>query len=369
LNKNKTIERLLDFNKITEEEYLLLFCDKSTWDKNISFNKEKKFWETFSKIKHILSKKSNLKELKLYHQKSQYDFSYIAFPDMKNYPIYEEYLTAEDNNDGYIYSKSTNFSYCKFYGQANFNNVIFEDEVIFDNSVFFGDADFSEIIFEGDTFFRNVIFHKNVTFENSFCKDYTFDFSDVKLGKLKLDKSLFVHANYLNLLNINNKQVFKNNFATRETVRIIKSRFQEQKNTKDEYTFFVIEQNMFIKEIFDSESLSYYNKLIKLLPLIIDKCISNFGTDWIRVILWMIAFSILIFLIHNNINLTDFIKDFQNNKLYLVNEVIKLINPFTIFRKNDIYINNELMGIIVRTISIYLIWQFSKSFRLSTKNR
>ena len=197
--ENTTLKRLLEFDKISTDEYELLLRDKSNWDSEDSnFNDAKYFWEVFSKIKDILDTENIRETLKLSPRDSLYNFSYIMFPDMDSSPIYEEYIYPDYDNEGHVYEESTDFSHCVFFGIANFKHTTFDDEVLFNNTTFMGKANFSESSFKGDVSFQKARFEIEVTFENSECEGI-FDFSNVSINSLFLDKSNFPNASYLRL--------------------------------------------------------------------------------------------------------------------------------------------------------------------------
>ena len=417
-SKNNTLERLFNNEKITNKEYELLLSDKSNWDsEDKNFNEAKHFWEIFSRIKNILDTENIRETLKLSPRDSLYNFSYIMFPDMDSSPIYEEYIYPDYDDDGHDYAEATDFSHCIFYGIANFSHTSFSNEVIFNNTKFIKKADFSESSFEGDVYFNGAVFQSEVTFENSECKGI-FDFSNVSFRFLLLDKSDFPHASYLRLYGWDNDKyediggmyLSEKNFASQETIRIIKAYFEKQNNIIESNKYFAIEQEKYTKIL-----KVYKNKphrVPTLTTLCLNKWVSNFGTDWIRPLFVMFIFgffasffyivfsnnqtilnsskdillwtgggffiSIVIYLLYHYkewklltlaivsyIGLLYFSQDFR----LISNDISKLVNPLNIFKSKDYFEDIAPYGMLVKLIMATLIYQFIMAFRQNTRRK
>jgi len=227
---------------------------------------------------------------------------------MDSSPIYEEYIhpisnydNAEDEKDGYEYSEDTDFSYCIFFGKANFRNATFENEVKFNYAIFKDTAEFSEVTFEADTFFNNCTFQKFISFENSECSNI-FDFSDVAFNSLLLDKSNFPYASYLRLdgwnkdayEDIAREHLSAKHFKTKETARIIKAHFEKQNNIIESNIYYPIEMDKYREELADYSNpfMAFFTDQNYFVTTL-SKYISNYGTSWFRAGIVIIFFSFL----------------------------------------------------------------------------
>lgn len=166
---NQVIKKLLDDDKITQNEYDILFEDKSNWyrvekDENqnwsISHEKQIQFWEAIGKVKEFFENMPNV-----YHMPAFYDFSFILFPEMLI-------------NDGCVVSPSrllSEFSDTCLY--AIFYKAIFYGKVTITNSKFKIDLDFRECEFKNvfsfvgnetkSIDFSNAIFEKKIEMRQS----------------------------------------------------------------------------------------------------------------------------------------------------------------------------------------------------------
>ena len=416
--ENTTLKRLLEFDKISTDEYELLLSDKSSWNSEDSnFNDAKYFWEVFSKIKNILDTENIRETLKLSPRDSLYNFSYIMFSDMDSSPIYEEYIYPDYDDDGHDYAEATYFSHCVFYGIANFSHTSFSNEVIFNDAKFIKKADFSESSFVGDVYFNGAIFQSEVTFENSECTGI-FDFSNVSFRSLLLDKSDFPHASYLRLYGWDNDRyediggmhLSAKNFPSQETVRIIKAHFEKQNNIIESNKYFAIEQEIYTKilKIYKNKP----HRLSILATLCLNKWVSNFGTDWIRPLFVMFIFgffaSFFYIVFSNNPTILNSSKDillwtgggfmvsivvyllyhYKEGKLLTLaivsyicllyfsqdfrlisNDISKLVNPLNIFKTKDYFEDIAPYGMFVKLIMATLIYQFIMAFRQNTRRK
>ena len=250
------------------------------------------------------------------------------------------------------------FSDCTFEKDVCFEEVTFKDEVKFSNCVFKGKANFSEVNFKADTYFDNTKFFELATFKNTECKESSIDFSNIKFDSIELSKAIFTHANFLNMKDTSNRQLEKSNFISKESIVVIKKTLFELGNKREAYDYFVIEQEYTIYELKRNNSNLWI--FFKFSPLLLDKYISHFGTQWYRVFLWMVIFAFLSTLSYFFLYSCD--GDFFNT-------MVKLIFPLKLFGIESKSIENiDLWFIsVVRIISAYLVWQFVRAFRIDTK--
>jgi len=155
-----------------------------------------------------------------------------------------------------------------------------------------------------------------------------------------------------------NRQLEKSNFISKESIVVIKKTLFELGNKREAYDYFVIEQEYTIYELKRNNSNLWI--FFKFSPLLLDKYISHFGTQWYRVFLWMVIFAFLSTLSYFFLYSCD--GDFFNT-------MVKLIFPLKLFGIESKSIENiDLWFIsVVRIISAYLVWQFVRAFRIDTK--
>ena len=321
------------------------------------------------------------------------------------------------------FSKSSNFKNANFFGKTHFKESYFENEVKFEKCLFFNHVDFSEITFNADTYFNQAEFYTFVTFENSECHDGTFNLNNTKFHKILLDNGSFSHPNFLKLLGKENYKdivLNSNNFATKESARIIKSHFEKQDNITEANKYFTIEQDLYIDEL--KKDKREPNRLSNLTVLYLNKGVSNFGTNWIRSLLFLFTLSYLFMRLY--IDLDEYlgtdkhIKDFTqvsdiqftwsmfvswgliylstffksekltfwillslgiitgltaiglyDNVLAMQNYIIQLTNPINAFKNMNLYEGIELYGAIVRITVVTIMYQFIVAFRQNTRRK
>jgi hypothetical protein len=196
--------------------------------------------------------------------------------------------------------RGTIFEGAKFKKEAFFNEAIFKDK-----------AKFFRTKFNDYTSFNKTKFCNDVSFENAISKDL-FYFHDVSIGKLDLIGFHYEKANFLILTNIDetNPTLTKNNFENKDTARIIKAHFEQQNNITETNDYFVIEQEFYLNLLY-KENTSYSNKTINIISLYFNKFVSNYGTDWVRVLIVMFGFGFLASLFY-------LIPNIENSYRYMV---------------------------------------------------
>lgn len=399
---NKTIKKFLDENKLSNDEYSILFEDKS------DYNSEQRIY--FSKL---------LKKIIDLHQgMSHLNLSYIYFPDFdfKTYDfntfeeIRFEKTTFENhlrNADKYIFKVNMYFSDATFKTHVSFDSSTFYGIVHFDRAKFLDGAKFNKAIFENNIYFRWSKFKKIAYFENTHFKkitDFTkadfydtayFDhaifedltyferarfqnltdfqnaesskyisFAHIQLwinGTFSLHNSRFEHASYLNIIQTNGFSVTSKHLANKETARLIKAEFEKQKNVTESNKYFEMEQKHYFKELIKD---GWYNNLGGIISVGLHRLISKSGTSWGRVLFWILIFSILV------LYFKDGIPHNYETLLNVPNRAIELINPLNVFKKDyNLYDGQEFWAMLVRIITIYLFYQFTMAFRQNTRRK
>lgn len=457
-------EFYLTLDDNTKKEYKILFIDKYNDNKN----------KEIDEFNNVLKK-----FIQLQKSKDEIDLSFVCFQDYYDFTdksssfnkILEtlNILNYYKNNEGKICSninKAFNFANASFYKRLEFIRVVFKEKINFEGAYFYGDINFEqsvfqdEVIFEGihckkevifvsSSFekkasfyrakfyeycsFKDAIFHNEVDFENAISKDLFF-FHNVKLGKISLIGSHLENANFLRLKDKDNKVLGKNNFLDKDSVRLIKSQYEKENNTTEVNWSFPLEQEFYL-DLLSKEKSYYPNNSINKFSLLIHKYVSNYGTNWVRVLIILFAFgfiaslgytffdkpvnidcekykdylivfnyrywlyigvftSILFYILHMSkkkiSNLLFFIVlMYYIQALFMyeslqqtTNYIILLINPLNIFNQDMVALDNgmifkninyfeniALYGVVVKVITISLLYQFVISFKNSAKRK
>ena len=219
------------------------------------------------------------------------------------------------------------------FGKFNIKKSIFEDFVGFEKCSF-GKSDEPDKEYESK--FIYATFLSFVNFRN------TNFYSGLDIENINLKEA----PNFLNT-KINEK------YSNRETFRIIKSSFDKIHNHIEANRYFVYEMQKY------KEELKGTNKTQEKLILFLNEKISNYGQSYIRPTSYMIAASIIYYLL---------ILGYENNILYeiypsingalekissFVNNVSKNILPFSKILKSGM----EFVSLLFYIIFASLIWQ------------
>ncbi|MCP5061603.1 MAG: hypothetical protein GY936_03960 [Ignavibacteriae bacterium] len=251
-----------------------------------------------------------------------------------------------------------------FESKFEFKKNIVSDFKIFNTNYFkvvdtfetkFGKFNIKKSIFDDFVGFEKCSFGENVDSENKYIAKFTYatflsfvnfrntNFcSGLDIENINLKES----PNFLNT-NINEK------YSNRETFRIIKSSFDKIHNYIEANRYFTYEMQKYKEELKGS------NKTQEKLMLFLNEKISNYGQSYIRPIFYMIATSIIYYLL---------ILGYENNILYeihpsingtlekissFVNNVSKNILPFSKLLKSGM----EFVSLVFYIIFASLIWQ------------
>lgn len=316
----------------------------------------------------------------------------------------------EVNFEGAEFKEWANFNNTIFSKECSFESVLFTQEVEFKKTKFTDNAKFSSSRFKNFSSFEESIFEKEADFTNTIAKDL-FYFHNVSLGNLNLIGSHLDKANFLRLHNKNkdNRVLLKNNLTNKDSARILKSHFENENNTTEANIYFVLEQEFYL-ELLTKEDSKYPNRIINQISLQFNKYVSNYGTDWVRVLIiifgfgflaslgysffeedcqyfiskrhWFIGgviFSAIMYFLYFNKYIQQFILIlfayiisfiFSSDIQQITNSIATLINPLNIFKPNKEYFKEIVIyGVIVKGIVATLIYQFIISFRNSTRKK
>ncbi len=432
---NKVIKQLLDDGKITQDEYDILFEDKSSWyridnkekrDWFISHEKQIQFWETIKKVKEFFENLPNDFSVLL-----GYDFSFIQFPEMLIHDgrivspnkLLSEFLDTYSRVNFYkaifhggiiiVNSKfliDLDFRECKFKDTFSLNSCEIKN-IDFLNAIFSNSVQITETIFLKKTKFTNSTFEKNVSFENVYFEEF-FNASKMSFNKINLTGIYFEAPNLLELsgyVNNNKVPLEAKHFANKESARLIKDLFEKQNNITEANKYFVLEQEKYTEEILNDKINN--SKIKKLIPLYLNKYISNFGIDWILPILVLTFFGYFAGLLYaffqtgyEDICFRDITKikllfaglgisglfyiSYLKKSFYYMwffgllytfimlasadfrqinNDISKLINPLEMFKDKNYFDNLAILGIFYKTVVATLIYQFLVAFRQNTR--
>jgi len=301
---NYVIYQALKDKIINKDEFDVIFIDKSDWfiiDENGIKNWEQSsekiefFWTALNKLEPYFLDKAKY-----------YDYCDVIFP-------YVDLLPSSKYSFQKNFTKLVYFSHAKFYGRADFGQIIFEYNTTFDNTHFYDNAIFQSTTFKKDISFYSATFHQDAAlvntqfemkamfvgtifktladFRNSDANKILF--TNAHINKIDLFAFTYREANFLNLHNYPNQKLklSTQNFINRETVRLIKSSLEKEHNITEANKYFPIEQDLYINELKQDKHVS--NHISNLSVLYLNKFVSNFGTDWIRPIFVMFSFGFL----------------------------------------------------------------------------
>jgi len=483
--KNKFYLTLGDDAK---EKYKILFENSIENHKRYSGFFEK---ESESKCKIEFSDKidntedsvnSILKDfIELQKSDDEIDLSYVCFNDDVNFIEEDNYLfkifeeasiinfqdiilngetkkeatfIKEINFSSAVFKKEAIFRKCRFKSKITFEGIIFNNISNFRESIFEEETSFNSTLFKDISYFEQAIFNKSVNFESSIFKTFAYfedvefklnstfkdvvvekmiNFHNTKFNIIDFENSNFENVNFLGITNIDKKYLTTNNFKNKDSVRIIKSHFEMENNITEVNKYFIIEQEKYLEELNDNNKSEKNNNINKI-SLLFSKYVSNYGSDWVRVLIIMFGFGFLASLIYllfdtnNSFKYINFKKEeliwqwiglslsfvlyylyISTHKLLklilfivvmyyiqamfiyanlqsLTNKIITLINPLNIFNQDMYLLNNlekyqhyfininyfediALFGVILKGITITLLYQFIISFRNSSRRK
>ena len=207
------------------------------------------------------------------------------------------------------------------------------------------------------------------------------------------------------------------NFANKESARVIKAHFEKQNNITEANKYFALEQELYLEELKSKE------EYIQRIPVLLNKWVSNFGIDWIRALLFLIMFGYIAMLgyvgLDSGLSWLGDDKDklvihfkaskyvayivfmafawffiylvtyFKEEKWYLLgigvligslavftnwgdvrtltNYIVQITNPINAFKNIELYKGIEFYAVFVRISVAAIIYQLIVAFRQNTR--
>ncbi len=451
LENNKLINTLLTNNKIDEDEYKTLFENKKDYTKE----QTESFNNILQKIIDLMNRSSE-KTISLNHiifpdfifkkfnwdTKKNISFRFSTFASKAHFGNVDFINSIYFN--GVVFEKSAYFKKSTFYNNVSFNYAHFMDVTFFNKTIFLKSVSFKKVIFDKTTYFSKSIFKKDCNFYKVLFKDelnmkeaeihrimnfwgtkieHLADFSESTFYKIDLTNIKLNDINFLALSGFSDEKktvLKKNNFENKESVRLIKTHFEKQNNIIEANKYFQIEQDFYIEDLTNSKTEP--NKFSSLATLYLNKWVSNFGTDWIRSLLFLFTLSYLFMRLYIDLDsylgTDEHIKHFtqvadiryiwtmlvswgliylstffKSNKFILwslvslgivtgiiglnnydsvldmQNYIIQLTNPINAFKNMNLYDGIEIYGAFVRIVVVTIIYQFIVAFRQNTRRK
>lgn len=396
-----------DLPEKEQKQFAILFEDKTTWYVENQCNGQN--WDILKLKKFDKALKSFIES-----QSNNYDLSYICFPMLNfDYFFLENTITGDISFENAVFCGETYFVQTIFEGITNFSETVFLDAVYFTEAKFYQKVNFNKSVFKKDAIFSNSIFKNKLKFtEVDFRENAYLNAKNMSFNKIDIEGIYLTDPILLGLTGFgNNKKISlsKDNFANKESARLIKAHFEKQNNITEANKYFVIEQEKYIEELRDKKNKHDGEKLTKLIPLCLNKWISNFGTDWVRAILFfmlwgivaksifsalsgmwfwnlkLIIYFVLLFFIYwltfkntkaslglasllflsiflNLIGISNFFIETKT-----INEITIITNPINAFKDDETFKDYEAIGAIIRIISATIIYQIIVAFRQFTR--
>jgi len=368
--RNKIIKSLQKQGKISKAEYALLFENKEGYTEE----QEQRFAEI---LQHIIDLQSEEIHLSLDMVVFPYfEFQSYTFPEGAILSFDHAVFAEKSNFEQVVFEQEIIFEGATFRDKAYFRDATFHGKAVFTSATFLEKSYFRRAIFENEAYFlstsfiekadfRDVVFRDKALFRGAVCKDLI-QFSGAQITSLDLETSRFDDASYLHLHGAGthgDKPILLSDrhFPNKESARHIKAHFEKQNNITEANKYFVIEQSLYLKEL---KSEDWWSHKGRIFTLALHKLISNSGTSWIKVLLWLLLFALMVLLLHDGIPQT------QEAILNIPNRAVELINPMNIFKRGyNLYEGNDFGGMVVRVIAMYLIYQFMMAFRQDTRRK
>ena len=223
------------------------------------------------------------------------DISFSVFKDYSFFNVCD--FIGKANFMGVSFKKEVRLYYAIFRGKTTFERANFIKKAIFQNTIFENETSFMYSIFNNETNFYDAVFKKEINFQATKFKGFTI-LGNISLGILNITG--ISHKNNIILLALhgyenNQKNPLKpKNFFNKESARLIKDHFEKQNNITEANKYFVIEQEKHIEALNNPKNKTENSKLVKLIPLYLNKYISNFGIDWFRGLLTLSLFGYVV---------------------------------------------------------------------------
>lgn len=260
------------------------------------------FWEEFSDLldsrngDYILSRASNVVSV-----------ANIKFPPFSSDIDESTFFTSTSSME-----KTLVFTDCIFDGIVDFSRFRQLRTVKFDNCTFvqkanislrpFKDIYINNSTFEGGVQFKGVIVNsndrlfilKNSTIQSTInIEDCYFEFAQFNNINLE-DATVQISNSMLVGMKANNVKWGKIFDCDRDTFRQLKVVMDQHKNFIDSNFFHSLELNEYRKELFKT---SFFNKFEEKLLFSFNWVVSNFSTSWLRPLVLLIIFSVMLYCI------------------------------------------------------------------------
>lgn len=255
-----------------------------------------------------------------------------------DYCSFEGFLSSETSREDSMSFSNVHFTKCSFRDailpNACFNYAVFDSDASFDRSTLNyniapGAGNFFNVSFKGGAYFNGTDFTKGAMFNGSTFKDTTvflgcnqghldctadfsgsrfekrafFDssrfkvlvlkqvefrevvsFTGMNCGELKLSKSVFLQ--YADFLDV------KIQTGSRDTFRAIKNEFLRHNNSVEALVYQARELRIY------ESSITWKRKPKEKAVLFLNKISNDFGTNWVRGLIFTIAFSVFFFIVY-----------------------------------------------------------------------
>ncbi len=368
--RNETIKTLQKQEKITKAEYKLLFEDKEGYTEE----QELLFDAALQKVINLQTDAALiLLDMVVF---PYFEFQRYTFPAEATLSFDHAIFSNKSNFEHAHFTQDVIFEGATFRGKAYFRDVHFGGKATFTSATFLEKSYFRRSVFEKEAYFlsttfiqkadlRDVIFHDKALFRGAVCKDLI-QFSGAQISSLDLETSRFDDASYLHLHGVGQQGgkptlLSGKHFPNKESARHIKAHFEKQNNITEANKYFVIEQSLYLDELISEDWWSHKGRIF---TLALHKLVSNSGTSWIKVLLWILLFALLVLVLHDG-----FPQD-KETLLDIPNRAVDLINPMNIFKRGyTLYEGQAFWGMVVRVIAMYLIYQFMMAFRQDTRRK
>lgn len=348
-------------DKVNKEKYKILFEPKDDWFTTEEDGEQNWYPKNLNNFYQVLKNFIEIQE-----NETMCNLSLMVFPLIKIKNISEHFIQEVSFLNATFIGK-IDFSNVTFYGNAKFDGTNFKNTVTFHNSIFANQTNFKDAIFENEAIFDEAIFEKKVSFwgakfknkihfDSTVSKD-TFNFTKVSFNFITLKNTNIDNGSFLEITGLDKTGketiINKDNFANKESARLIKAHFEKQGNITEANKYFVIEQEKYISDLRNGNFKNEDKRITKLIPLWLNKVVSNFGTDWIRASLFLLLFGIVSYSFLNLLK-------FKSNVSFDIGLFIAFVATSMGYRmtyiKTKLKIKEALFVII--TFALYFIWGF-----------
>ncbi len=368
--RNEIIKRFQREEKLSKAAYKILFEPKEAYTEE----QELLFDEIAQQVIDLQKDEEKLSlDMVVF---PRFEFQHYRFPEGVVLSFDHAVFTGKSNFEHVSFGEDIIFEGATFRDKAYFRDAVFHGKAVFTSATFLEKSYFRRAVFEDEAIFlstsfiekadfRDVIFQDKALFRGAVCKDLI-QFSGAQISSLDLETSRFDDASYLHLHGVGQQGgkpilLSGKNFPNKESARHIKAHFEKQNNITEANKYFVIEQSLYLDELISEDWWSHKGRIF---TVALHKLISNSGTSWIKVLFWLLAFALLVLLLHDG-----FPQD-KETLINIPNRAVELINPMNIFKRDyHLYEGHDFWGMVVRVVAMYLVYQFMMAFRQDTRRK